>query len=43
MTYAAGRVIHDADGLPQSAVDKFYSHNFVDLMGAALPAVIAGA
>jgi predicted TIM-barrel fold metal-dependent hydrolase len=29
------------EGLSQSAVDKFYSHNFVDLMGAALPASIA--
>ena len=26
------------DGLPQPALDKFYSDNFIDLMGAALPA-----
>jgi predicted TIM-barrel fold metal-dependent hydrolase len=29
------------EGLPQSAVDKFYAHNFVDLMGSALPASLA--
>jgi hypothetical protein len=29
------------EGLPQSAIDKFYSLNFVDLMGAALPASVA--
>ena len=29
------------EGLPQSAIDKFYCHNFVDLMGSALPASVA--
>jgi predicted TIM-barrel fold metal-dependent hydrolase len=29
------------EGLPQSAIDKFYSDNFIDMMGAALPATIA--
>jgi hypothetical protein len=27
--------------LPQAAIDKFYAHNFMDLMGAALPASVA--
>jgi predicted TIM-barrel fold metal-dependent hydrolase len=31
------------DGTPASAVDKFYAHNFVDLMGSALPASVAAA
>ena len=33
----------EAAGVPQSAIDKFYGANFVDLMGAALPASIAAA
>jgi predicted TIM-barrel fold metal-dependent hydrolase len=28
------------DGLPKSALDKFYSDNFIDLMGASLPASV---
>jgi predicted TIM-barrel fold metal-dependent hydrolase len=30
----------EAAGVSQTAIDKFYSHNFIDLMGSALPASI---
>jgi uncharacterized protein len=39
--YPLKRFDRSLDGLPQSAIDKFFSDNFIDLMGAALPAAVA--
>ncbi len=37
MSYAAGRLIHDAMAdTPPTAKTRFYADNFVDLMGCAL-------